>query len=250
MFFSITLLQLASLHRRAVLGAAALPFSPWWASASLPLRCCLVAGATGRMGREVVDALRREPNMEVIAGVRSEAARVRVAPDVPVLSGFDLTSDDPSFSDWLAHSMLRRGVTDVICTVGYSPTFVPSEDRRLAAAVDNDGTRRLIAAAETIGLSGRFVLVSSLGIARSTESARLLDSSLGGVLGQKAAAEASLRMSKLDWCVVRPGLLQKEVRQGELLLGGEVPHSDRTLSPHQQRRSLHSHELPCVAHEY
>ena len=115
--------------------------------------------------------------------------------------------------------MRSRGVTDVICTVGFTPTFVPADDRKLAAAVDNEGTRRLIAAADAAQLSGRFVLVSSLGIARSTQSARMLDSSLGGVLEQKAAAESALRATKLDWCIVRPGLLQKEAVQGGVLIG-------------------------------
>lgn len=213
--------------RRTVLraaGAAAVPLASVAADADGAADCqrrCLVAGSTGRLGRYVVAELRERPEVAVLAGVRSEASRLRLPPGVPALVGLDLSSDDPDFVPWLSAAMRSQGVTDVICTVGFSPTFVPSEDRRLASQVDNEGTRKLIAAADGAGLSGRFVLVSSLGIALSTQSARMLDQSLGGVLAEKALAESALRRSTLDWCIVRPGLLQKEVAQGGVLLGLE-----------------------------
>ena len=113
----------------------------------------------------------------------------------------------------------------MICAAGFAPTYVPSDDRRLAEAVDYLGTRALVAAAEGASLRGRFVLVSSLGVnaTASSASARLLDSSLGNVLAQKLAAEAYLRRrgGSLDWCIVRPGLLLKDREQGGLLLGPE-----------------------------
>ena len=122
--------------------------------------------------------------------------------------------------------MLRLGVTDVVCAAGFSPTFVPEEDRRLAEAVDYLGTLKLITAAEAAKLPGRFVLVSSLGVnaLSSSSSAKLLDSSLGNVLVQKAAAEKALKAvpsTGLDWTIVRPGLLLKETTQGGILLGPE-----------------------------
>ena len=134
----------------------------------------------------------------------------------------------------LSREMLARGVTDLIYAVGFSPTFVPADDRTKAAAVDYAGTLRLIAAAEAAKLPGRFVLVSSLGVNATTQSAQLLDGSLGGVLGQKALAEAALRRSALDWCIVRPGLLQKEVTQGGVLLGPE----DRWTATRRDREGL------------
>ena len=47
----------------------------------------------------------------------------------------------------------------------------------------------------------------------------MLDESLGDVLKQKYKAEVALRRSRLDWCIVRPGLLLKEKTQGGVLLG-------------------------------
>jgi uncharacterized protein YbjT (DUF2867 family) len=111
-----------------------------------------------------------------------------------------------------------------VCAVGFAPTMLGGTDAALAEAVDYRGTAKLIAAAAAARLPGRFVLLSSLGVgsldgATASPSARLLDASLGGVLRQKGRAEAALRESGLDWCVVRPGLLLQEAAQGGVLLG-------------------------------
>ena len=55
--------------------------------------------------------------------------------------------------------------------------------------------------------------------ATSRAQARMLDSSLGGVLKQKRRAEAAVRASSLDWTIVRPGLLLQGASQGGVLLG-------------------------------
>ena len=71
------------------------------------------------------------------------------------------------------------------------------------------------------------MLVSSLGVnaLSSSSSAKLLDSSLGNVLVQKAAAEKALKAvpsTGLDWTIVRlRSLLLKETTQGGILLGPE-----------------------------
>lgn len=112
-----------------------------------------------------------------------------------------------------------RGVTDVICTIGFTPSFVAEEDRRAAEEIDYLATVRLIHACEAVALPGRFVLVSSLGVGASSQSARLLDATLGRVLERKGQAEAALRRSTLDWTIVRPGLLQQDKAFGGVLLG-------------------------------
>ena len=179
----------------------------------------------------------------MIAGVRSEGSIKKLSAGVPTLTGLDVTSTDPGFTSWLSKEMNTRSVTDVICTLGFSPTFIPSDDRELAAAVDYLGTLKLIRAAEAAKLSGRFVLVSSLGINATTESARLLNSSLGGVLLQKGRAEAALRASRLDWCIVRPGLLLKEVKQGNVLLGPE----DRFIGDASRDREGLGNAVNCAS---
>ena len=161
-------------------------------------------------------------SVKSVAGVRTESA-TRLLPDATAADAIiaDLTKEDIEAP--LTEALIARGVTDVICTIGFKPTFVPDEDRRLAEAIDYCATLRLIAACEAAELPGRFVLVSSLGINSNSSSARILDSSLGGVLQQKRAAEAALRGSSLDWAVVRAGilLLKPSSSQGGLLLAGE-----------------------------
>ena len=226
MFCAISLPAVAlttqPLSRRSALATAALlaANNPNAATAAAPPspRRVYVAGATGRTGRRVLDELLRTPGIEAIAGVRGEAAIARLPPATERLV-CDLTAADAQAQ--LSRELLTRSITDVIYTVGFSPTFLPEEDRRLARAVDYLATVSLIQACEAAKLPGRFVLVSSLGVnATGSSSARLLDESLGGVLGQKRQAEDSLRASRLEWVIVRPGLLQGTDRaQGGVLLG-------------------------------
>ena len=204
-----------TLRRRAALGVgcaqllsppAAWPATPDIAS---PKRC-LVAGASGRTGALVLEQLALA-EYAAVAEIRSDASKSRLPRGIDTLT-FDLTDEATAFPD-------LAGITDVIDAAGFKPTMIPEQDRALARAVDYDGTLRLIAAAERARLPGRFVLVSSLGVNATSASAKMLDESLGDVLKQKYKAEVALRRSRLDWCIVRPGLLLKEKTQGGVLIG-------------------------------
>ncbi len=209
--------------RRALLAssaAAALRYEPRRALAATTPKC-LVVGATGRTGRRLLELL-PAAGWEPLAAVRADDASPSLLPaTVSVVPGIDLAADGLAQS--LSHELVARDVRAVICAAGFAPTFVPAEDRRLAEQVDGLGTRRLVAACEAARLPGRLVLVSSLGVnaTASSQSARLLDASLGNVLQQKAVAEAACRASALDWCIVRPGLLQRDTAAGGVLLGPE-----------------------------
>jgi len=218
--------------RRTILRSAAA--APGWhflgeirpTIAMTPPRRVLVAGATGRTGQRVVERLFATGGaLEPIAGVRSSNGKAtsKLPKDIAVLTGLDLADDALTTTSCLRDEMMRLGVTDVICTIGFSPTMLGDKDKQLAQAVDYLGTSKLMAAAQAAGLSGRFVLVSSLGVNALGESssARLLDSSLGNVLVQKKKTESALRSTDLDWCIVRPGLLLKDASQGGVLLGPE-----------------------------
>jgi uncharacterized protein YbjT (DUF2867 family) len=100
----------------------------------------------------------------------------------------------------------------------------------------------VIQAAESAGLPGRFVLVSSLLASGKTNnlSAQLLNS-LGGVVDAKHASETALASSSLDWTILRPGVFA-ERRQGNLVVGA----ADRFVGEESDRRLL-GRAVSCVS---
>ncbi len=97
---------------------------------------------------------------------------------------------------------------------------------------DWDGNRHLIDAAKAAGIR-RVVLVTSIGSGSSRAAApwiaRLI---LGRFMALKTRAEDHLRLSGLDWTIVRPGHLTDEpaTARGELLdddsVSGAIPRAD------------------------
>ena len=87
----------------------------------------------------------------------------------------------------------------VICTIGYRPSFLPEEDRQAAYAVDRVATERLIQACVAAKIPGRFVLVTSLGVdpTPSTQCLRVHSkagySTVGCCIGDKLHA---------NWCQI------------------------------------------------
>ena len=168
-----------AVSRRGVLsGAAAASLAAQHAApaahAAAAQRCVYVAGATGRTGRRVVEELLRDRDQfGVVAGARTEASAAKLPAGVARLVA-DLSGEVRGDEAELASMLRTRQVTDVMCTLGYSPTYLPEQDRKLAEAVDYLGTVRLLTACEAAALPGRFVLVSSLGVDAATDSARLL----------------------------------------------------------------------------
>ena len=169
----------AAVSRRGVLGGAAASslaahHATPAAHATATQRCVYVAGATGRTGSRVVEELLRDRDQfGVVAGARTEASAARLPAGVPRLVA-DLSGEVRGDEAELASMLRTRQVTDAVCTLGYSPTYLPEQDRKLAEAVDYLGTVRLLTACEAAALPGRFVLVSSLGVDAATDSARLL----------------------------------------------------------------------------
>ena len=227
-------------NRRAVLSlplaaAPVVPLAAESAAAARPRRV-LVAGASGRSGRECVRALDGDERYTAVPLVRS-LERWRVA---AAAAGLEATGRTVVEADVTAPATLDRalkGIDDVICDVGFVPTFDAEADRRAALDVDRDGVVALVEAAERAKLPGRFVLVSSLlageAAARDrTASYRMLNG-LGGVLDAKRAAEARLRESPIDWTILRPGVFV-DSPQGGLVVGAE----DRFLATTADARGL------------
>ncbi|BBX42325.1 NAD(P)H-binding protein [Mycobacterium simiae] len=96
-------------------------------------------------------------------------------------------------------------------------------------AVDRDAAVRVIAAAAQAGVT-RFVMVSYFGA--GPDHGVPQDNPFFAYAEAKAAADAHLRDSDLDWTILGPGRLTLEPPTGEIVLGegkGEVSRADVAL---------------------
>ena len=189
----------AAVSRRGVLGGAAASslaaqHATPAAHATAAQRRVYDAGATGRTGSRVVEELLRDRDQfGVVAGARTEASAARLPAGVVRLVA-DLSGEVRGAEAELASELRTRQVTDVVCTLGFAPTYLPEQDRKLAEAVDYLGTLRLLTACEAAALPGRFVLVSSLGVDAATDSARVLLATCYLLLRAQAATLRALSL--------------------------------------------------------
>ncbi len=183
----------------------------------------LVAGASGRTGRDVLDVL-LDAGITVRALTSSphkvETLRIQGADEVVV--GDLLYPDDAT--------MAVEGVDAVICAVGTGPgpkMFLGGD------LVDGVGVQNLVDAAVAAGVE-HFVYESSIGVGDSKPKMllpfRLL---LSRVLEAKERSERHLRQSGLSYTIIRPGGLTTAPATGDVLVGeggdtvsGTVPRAD------------------------
>ena len=77
--------------------------------------------------------------------------------------------------------------------------------------MDRDGAIKLLAAAEQVG-TARYLIISSIGAQDPPDD----DDVFSVYLRAKAAADAAVRASTLDWTIVRPGRLTDDPGTGTL----------------------------------
>jgi uncharacterized protein YbjT (DUF2867 family) len=157
----------------------------------------LVAGASGRAGRYVVQRL-KEQGIPFRAMTRSRAeAEKRLGPD---FAGVDWVECDVRNPAQVAAAM--RGVTRVISVIGANQVGGDNS----AEFVDYGGVKNLVdaAAAERVE---RFVLLTAIGV---TDPQHPFNKATKGALGWRYKGEEYLRSSGLDYTIVRPGGLVNE----------------------------------------
>jgi len=180
-----------------------------------------VAGATGNTGKRAVDYLKNKyPDVKIIAGVRSleKAKKLGIADGNVELVQFDVTSPEKDLEKAVS------GVDAVICATGFVPGN-PFEFSKLAHAVDNEGTIKLVDAAKNTGVK-KFVLISSIltngrEIGQEKNPGFVITNAFGGALDEKLVAEKYLRKSGLDFTIVRPGGLKDAAPSGSLVVARE-----------------------------
>jgi uncharacterized protein YbjT (DUF2867 family) len=177
----------------------------------------LVAGGHGQIARRLLRLLVREGatarglirNPDHAADLEADGAQ-------PILC--DLEHDDP-----LPYA---RGADALVFAAGAGPGSGP--ERKLT--VDLGGALKCIEAAQHAGVA-RFLMVSSTG----TNDLDAAPRSMRPYYEAKAKADEALRVSGLDWTIVRPGPLTNEPGTGLVAIaatldrGGSIPRDDVAL---------------------
>ncbi|MBW4654289.1 MAG: SDR family oxidoreductase [Kaiparowitsia implicata GSE-PSE-MK54-09C] len=175
----------------------------------------LVAGATGRTGKNIVMALVQR-GIPVKALVRNlERAQELLPPEVELVMG-----------DVLNRDSLKAAIADctvVLCATGAAPSFDPTGPYQ----VDYEGTKNLVDVAVEHQIE-QFVLVSSLCVSQFFHPLNLF----WLILVWKKRAEDYIRQSGLAYTIVRPGGLTEDdttdavVMSGaDTLFDGRIPRS-------------------------
>ena len=172
-----------------------------------------VAGATGETGRRIVQELvaRQIPVRALVRNITT--ARAILPAEVELISGDVLDSN--SIATAIGDS------TVVLCATGAKPSLDPTGPYH----VDYEGTKNLVNAAKAKGIE-QFVLVSSLCVSNFFHPLNLF----WLILWWKQQAEQYLKISGLNYTIVRPGGLKNEdnpnpvvMSAADTLFDGSIP---------------------------
>lgn len=148
----------------------------------------LVAGASGRTGRLIVDGLRQ-------LGIKPHIL-ARDVPKAKEILGEDLVFHGADVREYESLLDPMTGMDLVISAVGSrSPV-----GKNCPKHVDYEGIRNLVRAAQQKGIS-RFILISSIAVTKPNHPMNCF----GHVLEWKYQGEQYLRESGLDYVIIRPG---------------------------------------------
>lgn len=147
----------------------------------------LVTGGTGFVGRHLCREL-DDRGHDVTALARSPR-------DADLPSGVATARGDVTVRDSLDSPM--AGMDAVVHLVAVSPLYKPKGGEARHEAVTTEGTRNVVAAAETADVD-RLVYQSALGADATSRWA---------YARAKGRAEEAVRSSSLDWTIVRPSII-------------------------------------------
>lgn len=182
----------------------------------------LVAGASGKTGRELLQELRgRDVTIRALTRSPEKTDVLR-----------ELGADEVVVGDLLSARDAARAVEDadaVLCAVGSKP----GRDWLSRKLVDGAGIVTLVDAAANEGIS-RFVMESAIGVGDSAERfPKPFRYLLFRTLRAKERAERYLRYSGLDYTIFRPGRLTNDPPTGDVVVAeggntvwGKIPRAD------------------------
>lgn len=172
----------------------------------------LVLGATGPTGRQVVSQA-LEQGHHVTAFVRDPKRMPLTHEQLRLVTG-DVTDEGQALRSAVS------GQDAVISALGVGMTFkshdlIARSVPKIVAAMDSQGVSRLVFTS-AFGVGSTWIDVPPL----SRIMIRLL---LGNIYADKAAGEAVLRRSQLDWTLVYPVALTHGRRTGRYRVGERLP---------------------------
>jgi uncharacterized protein YbjT (DUF2867 family) len=174
----------------------------------------VVAGATGRTGKVVVQLLREQGAK--VRGFSRKVDEARAAmPDVEWVAA--------DVRDTKSIQGIARGADRMVIALGSNSFRDPSNKPE---EVDDAGVARLAAEARAAGLK-HVVLVSSAGVTRPPQGEERFAKLMNNVMTSKLRGEDALRKSGVPYTVLRPvGLWDKPAGQlGIALVPGDPPIS-------------------------
>ncbi len=115
----------------------------------------------------------------------------------------EIAQGDVTRPETLAPAM--REVRHVIFTAGV--TKRPASQRSIVA-VEYEGVRNTLAAARQVGVSGRFLYMTAIGVTRHSFESIALNLIKGRTLVWRRRAEDEIRGSGVDYTIIRCGVLR------------------------------------------
>ncbi len=178
----------------------------------------LVAGAHGKTGLQIVEYLvEQDHNVRAMIRDESQSKQMEERGALPYIADLER---DVEFA--------VEGSDVVIFAAGSGPDT--GEDKTWA--IDRDGALKLIDACERNGVE-RFILLSSVG----TDKPEAGPEKMRPYLKAKSESEEKLRKSKLNYTIVRPGMLNNDPESGKIIAQeslegkmGQISRSDVALT--------------------
>lgn len=166
------------------------------------MRNVIVLGANGKVGRILIEKFKDSSRFHPVAAVRKEEQVKRFEDqgvDTHLISLEDTVENI---------SEVMKGKDAIVFTAGSGGST--GDDKTLA--IDLDGAVKAMEAAEKAGVK-RFVMVSAI---HADDRSKWKDSGIPGYYIAKHYADRILKDSKLDYTILRPGLLLDERGSGSI----------------------------------
>jgi len=160
----------------------------------------LIIGGTRGTGLLIARLLEQNENSVRVLARNVDRARTALGPNVEIVSG-DITKPET-----LKHAV--TGAKHIIFTAGCRSGRPASEKR--VKETEYEGLLNTIASAQAERFGGRFLYMTSSGVATQSWLAACLNLYKGNTLSWRRRAEDALRRSGLDYTIIRTGMLQNK----------------------------------------